>query len=335
MNSCGSIDVHAHAFSAAYVQLLEQLGAEPEVLHSTRGAFAATQDDDLQARLAVMDSGRVERQILSMSAAAPYFHDLAAAQRAARFINDEHAELCRRYPDRFSFFAVLPMPHADAALAEIERAVSDLHAVGVTFTTQILGRALSDPAFADVFAELDRRAMVVFLHPPGMACGSPIIRESGLAWSLGSPIEDAVCAMQLMQAGFPRRYPRLKVILPHLGGFLAFLRFRVSRNPERAFPGEAAPSEQMRKFWYDSANGEPAALRASVECYGVDRIVFGTDYPYWTPGTGYEEAVSYVEQAGLSEQDVAAIRYENAKQLFGTALPFGASPPPTEKSTLR
>jgi predicted TIM-barrel fold metal-dependent hydrolase len=312
-----SIDVHAHAYSASYVQLLGQLGASADAMHSTRGV-----NDDVNARLEAMDAGRVQRQVLSMSAATPYFDDVAAAQRAARFINDEHAELCRRYPERFSFFAVLPMPNVDAALAELERAVTDLGAVGVTFTTQILGRALSDPAFADVFAELDRRAMVVFLHPPGNTCESPIIRESGLGWSLGAPIEDAVCAMQLMRAGFPRRYPHMKVILPHLGGFLAFVRYRVSRNPADAFPGEDAPSVQMRKFWYDTANGEPAALRASMECYGVDKLLFGTDYPYWLPGTGYEQAVSYVETSGLNEADVAAIRYENARKLFGNAL-FG------------
>src|ERR1700678_1154270 len=92
---------------------------------------------------------------------------------------------------RFSFFATLPLPHVDAALSELERA-RELGAVGVTFSTSVLGRPLTDAACAEVFAELDRRAAIVFLHPPGLACASPLIRESGLAWSLGAPIEDAV-----------------------------------------------------------------------------------------------------------------------------------------------
>ncbi|MGA2394711.1 MAG: amidohydrolase family protein, partial [Candidatus Lustribacter sp.] len=169
----GCIDVHAHAFSADYVRLLEELGAKSEVMHTTRGVFS----DGHQKRLEVMDYGGVERQVLSMSAATPYFDDVTSAVRAARFINDEHAGMCRRYPQRFSFFCVLPMPHADASLAEFTRCVDDLGAAGVTFTTQIGDRPLTDPAFAEIFAELDRREQVVFLHPPGLGCASPIIRD--------------------------------------------------------------------------------------------------------------------------------------------------------------
>ena len=320
MSAHGGIDVHAHAFSGEYVALLDRLGAVSEVMHTTQGVFSDSQRDDVERRLAIMDLGNVERQVLSMSAATPYFENVASAQEAARFINDEHAEMCRRFPDRFSFFCVLPMPHIDASLAEAERAFTELGAVGVTFTTHVLGRALSDRAFAAIFAELDRRGAVVFIHPVGMACGSSIIADSNLSWTIGAPIEDAVCALQLMQADFPRRYPQLKVILPHLGGFLAFLRYRLGRSTDRWMPGAEAPAEQMRKFWYDTSNGEPAALRASVECYGVDKLLLGTDYPYWLPGTGYEHSVDYFEHIGLSGADVAAIRRENARRLFGKLL---------------
>lgn len=309
------IDVHAHAFSAPYVDLLERLGAHRDVIAPARMVVAATPDDDLRDRLAHMDEGGVERAILSMSAATPYFDEAAPAIGAARFLNDEHAGRCRDHPARFSFFATLPMPHVDAALAELARAVDELGAVGVTFTTSIQGRPLTDPAFAPVFAELDRRAAVVFLHPPGLACASPLIRESGLAWSLGAPIEDAVCALQLMQAGFPRRYPHLKIILPHLGGFLPFLRYRLDRGADRKFPGDDPPSVQMRKFWYDTANGEPEALTHAVHAYGIDRILWGSDYPYWREES-YQRAVDYLALTGLPEHDLDAIRYGNAAQLI-------------------
>jgi predicted TIM-barrel fold metal-dependent hydrolase len=317
MSAPGGIDVHAHAFSGGYVALLARLGAVSEVMHTTQGVFSDSQRDDVEQRLAVMDLGNVERQVLSMSAATPYFENVSSAKEAARFINDEHAEMCRAFPDRFSFFCVLPMPHIDASLAEAERAFTELGAAGVTFTTHVLGRALSDPSFAAIFAELDRRSAVAFIHPVGTACGSPIIAESNLSWTIGAPIEDAVCALQLMQADFPRRYPRLKVILPHLGGFLAFLRYRLGRSTHRWMPGAEDPATQMRKFWYDTSNGEPAALRASIECYGIDKLLLGTDYPYWMPGTGYEHSVDYFEHIDLSKTDVAAIRRENACRLFG------------------
>jgi aminocarboxymuconate-semialdehyde decarboxylase len=309
------IDVHAHAFSAAYVDLLEQLGARDEVLAPARMVVAGAPELALRERLALMDESGVERQILSMSAATPYFDDAASAVRAARFLNDEHAATCRAHPARFAFFATLPLPHVDAALAELARACDELGAVGATFTTSILGRPLADPGFAPVLAELERRAAVVFLHPPGLACASELIRASGLAWSLGAPVEDALCALQLMQADVPGRYPRLKIILPHLGGFLPFLRYRLDRGAERRFPPDAPPSAQMRRFWYDTANGEPDALRHAALAYGVDRLVWGSDYPYWT-GDSYRRAVEYVALAGFTDVELAGIRRENAGPLF-------------------
>ena len=316
MNEHNHIDVHVHSLSKKYVDLLQELGAEHEVTRWAREIVAHAEEEGVQRRLDVMDRSRVERQILSMSAATPYFDDAEAGIRAARFINDEHAELCRRYPDRFSFFATLPMPHVDACLAELDRAIRDLGAVGVTFTTSIRGRSLAEPAFEEVFAELDRRATVVFLHPPGFSCFSPMIKEH--QWTLGAPIEDAVCAMQLMRAGFPRRYPQLKIILPHLGGFLAFLRYRTSRNADLEMPTEDKPSVQMRKFWYDTASGEPEALRIAATCYGADKLLFGSDYPYWD--RDYDVTWQYLEKAGLHPDELAAVRSENARALFGEKL---------------
>jgi len=308
--------VHAHAFSRAYVDLLESLGADPRTLHDARTVVTDAPDNGLAARLDVMDSSLVERQMLSMSAVSPYLGDRPAAVRAAQFINDEHAEVCRMHPTRFGFFATLPMPHVDAALDEIRRAYDDLHAVGVTFTTSIQARSLADPAFEAVCAELDRRAAVVFFHPPGFACESRLIAEGGLTWSLGAPIEDAVCAMQLVRAGFVQRYPRMKIVIPHLGGFLPFVRYRIDRGGERRVPATDPPSVQLRKFWYDSANGEPDSLRHAVKAFGADRILFGSDYPYWT-NASYDHAVHYLELAGLETHDVTAIQHENARALFG------------------
>jgi predicted TIM-barrel fold metal-dependent hydrolase len=310
------IDVHVHSASKQYVDLLAQLGAESEVTRWAREMIAQADEAGLQRRLDVMNRSQVERQILSMSAATPYFDDVESSIRAARFINDEHAELCRRYPDRFSFFATLPMPHVDACLIELDRAMHDLGAVGVTFTTHIRGRSLAEPAFEELFAELDRRGSVVFLHPPGFSCYSPMIQE--VQWTLGAPIEDAVCAMQLMRAGFPRRYPQLKIILPHLGGFLAFLRYRTSRNADINMPAEDKPSLQMRKFWYDTASGEPEALRIAAACYGADKLLFGSDYPYWD--RDYDVTWQFLEQAGLSPSELAGVRSENARALFGEKL---------------
>jgi predicted TIM-barrel fold metal-dependent hydrolase len=124
--------------------------------------------------------------------------------------------------------------------------------------------------------------------------------------------------MQLMRAGFPRRYPQLKIILPHLGGFLAFLRYRTTRHAHRNMPTEEAPATQMRKFWYDTANGEPEALRIAAACYGADKLLYGSDYPYWDED--YDVTWQYLEKAGLSESELAAVRSGNARALFGALV---------------
>jgi aminocarboxymuconate-semialdehyde decarboxylase len=309
------IDVHAHYFDPGYVDLLERCGADERVVFDARAVVTLPENLDLGARIGIMDGSGVERQVLSMSAVSPYLADRAAAVDAARCINDLHATARRAHPERFGFFAALPMPHVAAALDEIGRAFGDLHADGVTFTTSINGRSLADPEFEPVFAELDRRAAVVFLHPPGFACESRPIAESGLTWWLGAPVEDAVCALQLLKAGFPLRYPRLKIILPHLGGFLPFLRYRIDKSAARRLPGGDPPSLQLRKFWYDTANGEPESLLHAVHAYGADRVLFGSDFPYWL-GPSYDHAVHYLEIAGLDEAELRMIRSENARALF-------------------
>jgi aminocarboxymuconate-semialdehyde decarboxylase len=119
-----------------------------------------------------------------------------------------------------------------------------------------------------------------------------------------------------MQADFPHRYPNVKIILPHLAGFLAHLRFRFDRSPELLGPGGDKPSAQMRKFWYDSSNGEPESLKHAVSAFGIDRILLGTDYPYWI-GPDYDHSVTYPTLAGLDDGEIAAIQYGNARSLLG------------------
>jgi 6-methylsalicylate decarboxylase len=307
--------VHAHYFDRAYVDLLESLGVDARIIPDARRALSAAPDNGIAERLDVMDRSGVERQMLSMSAVTPYLDDAAAAVRGAQFLNDRHAELQRSHPGRFGFFATLPMPHVDECLAEIRRACDDLNAAGVTFTTSIRSRSLADPAFEAVFAELERRAAVVFLHPSGFACESAMFEASGLGWTLGAPVEDALCAMQLVRAGFPARYPHLKIIVPHLGGFLPFLRYRIDKTRPQSGPGAEKASVALRKFWYDTANGEPASLRHAVDVYGAGRILFGSDYPYWADES-YDHAVRYLELAGLGESELAAIRSGNARALL-------------------
>ncbi len=271
-----------------------------------------------------MDEVGIDLQVLSTASSMPYFAGEADAVTAARLANDLYADLCRQYPQRFAAFGTVPLPHVDAALAEVERCLSGLGFLGITVGCSVAGRQLDDPAFAPFWAELDRRGAVLFLHPQGVDCG-PGTTDFGLAWLLGAPVEDTVAALRLLFAGLLDRYPRVRIIVPHLGGVLAFLVQRiddltahsVSRQPTDAqVPAiSGPPSRYYRRLWYDTVNSHPAALRCACESFGADRLL-GTDFPYLA-GPQWPPLVRYVEEAGLSPAETAAILGGNAQALLG------------------
>ena len=315
------IDVHAHYFSEEYLDLLDASGGIESTTSPGRRSLWPSPSADLDVRFAAMDRAGVRLQILSISGVAPYFANKAAAVAGARLANDQYAELVRANPSRLAAFATLPMPHVDAALTELTRALDELGALGVTLSTSALGSSLADPRFAPIFEELNRRHSVLFIHPAGVACHSPDIMSSGLQWPLGAPFEDTLCAIQLIQGGFPTKYPQLDIILPHLGGTLPMLVHRLDELSRRHVDIELNMYDAVRRFWYDTVNGFPPALRLACDAFGSDRILFGTDYPFWRE-EAHQLAATYVHEIGLSDAEKAAIFAGNATRLFGSRLPL-------------
>jgi aminocarboxymuconate-semialdehyde decarboxylase len=310
------IDVHAHYFSPEYLTLLAGYGATKDVLEPGYRLLHPTREADFAERFAAMDRAGVQKEILSVSGVTPYFTDEASAVDGARFANDLYAELVREQPDRFAAFAVLPMPHVGASLREIARTLDTLDVWGVTVTTSILGTSPADKQFDPIYAELDRRGAVVFLHPAGFACGSQLLRENGLTWPLGAPFEDTMTILEFMQAGFTQRFPNIKMIVPHLGGTLPFLMQRLDHMAQRFMPGQGLPSENARKFWYDTVNGYGPSLHLAIATFGIDRLVFGTDWPFWK-GEAHQLAADYLAASGLTAEQIAAIDSGNLAALFG------------------
>jgi aminocarboxymuconate-semialdehyde decarboxylase len=317
------IDVHAHYFSGEYLDLLDRSGGVESTTSPGRRCLWPSPNDDVAARFDAMDRAGITLQILSISGVAPYFHDRDAAIAGARLANDTYAELVRAHPGRFAAFATLPMPHVDAALDELRRALDELGAIGVTLSTSVLGKSLGDPHFTPIFEELNRRCAVLFIHPAGVACHSPDIMSSGLQWPLGAPFEDTLCAIQLIQAGFPTRYPQMRTILPHLGGTLPMLVHRLDELSRRHVSIELNMYDAVRHFYYDTVNGFPPALRLACDAFGTDRILFGTDYPFWRD-EAHQLAMTYLHEIGLDDHEKHAIFEGNARNLFGHLLPIAA-----------
>jgi len=313
------LDVHAHYFSKEYLALLERLGIDAQRLEPGHRLLHPTREADFAERFAAMDRAGVDKQILSVSGVTPYSLEERNAVEGARFANDCYAGIVRELPARFAAFGVLPMPHVVASLAEIARALDDLDLWGVTIMTSILGTSLADPAFDPIYSELDRRGAVLFIHPAGLACGSAELVATGLTWPLGAPFEDSMAILELLQTGFTQRFPRIRTIVPHLGGTLPFIIQRLDHMAQRYMPGKGVPRDEMRKFWYDTVNAYPPSLRLAIETFGIDRVVFGTDWPFWK-GDAHQLAADYLAQAGLTPEEIAAIDSGNARALFGARI---------------
>ncbi len=307
------IDVHAHYWTDTYLDMLVGLGKTDT---ATQRGIGAGDGAELTARLRLMDSAGIDLQVLSAAPQLPYSAYADRAIPAARHVNDEYAAVVAAHPDRFRAFAATPMPHVEAALAEISRAIDDLGMVGVTMNTSVLGRAITDPDFEPIFAELDTRGAVLYLHPAGNGACSPLVTDHKITWMVGAPFEDTIAAMQLITSGHLQRYPGVKIIFSHLGGALPMLTRRADdhlawESPDTPEP----PSQAVHRLWFDTVSHCHApALRCAIETFGADRILLGTDFPY-EDGEVFVRAVEYVTEVA-DPGEAHAILDANAMALF-------------------
>jgi predicted TIM-barrel fold metal-dependent hydrolase len=310
------IDVHGHYFPVEYLDRLDLYGAGRITAFMRKMNLAFAGSSGIADHLRNMDASQVDLQILSVSGMLPYFEKERDAVDAARFANDIYAGLVREFPKRFAAFACTPLPHARAAIEETRRALDDLGMVGVTAGTFVLGKSIADGAFDEWFAELNRRKAALFIHPIGGSLGSEFIESTKLVWPVGAPIEDTVCMLQFMQANFPLRFPDIKIILPHLGGFAPFLSARLDQLKDHFLSDSAVPpSVQAKYFWYDTVNANPASLRMTQQLVGTDHLLFGTDYPFWRDDA-FKLCVDYISEAGLPKDDVERIFSGNVEKLL-------------------
>lgn len=304
------VDVHAHHYPEKYVSCLSRYGKDTSHTGKAPGAGLT-----LDQRLDLLDSSGIRVQVLCVGAQQPYFAKAEEAITGAKMANDLYADVCKKYNGRYEAFAAVPLPHVDAALKETQRALDELGMVGVNLGCSVAGRPLDDKAFEPLFAELNRRSAVVFLHPQGMGCG-PLIDDYGLNFTLGAPFEDCISALRLVMAGIINQYPKMRVIVPHLGGPLPFLRMRLDGSLRGRV--DFKPSEEIKRLWYDTVNENIPSLHCAREAFGADRLLLGTDFPH-VFGDRFERCVSYIEKSDLPAEEKAAILDRNAQSLLGLA----------------
>lgn len=271
------IDTHQHPIPNYYKRALASVG----IHGSGENPWA---DWSASAQLELMDRTGIAAAVNSIASPGVYFGDLDFAVRLARECNEDSARLVADHPHRFGAFAILPLPDVGAAIREAEYALDTLKLEGVCLLTHVAGRHLGQSEEDELYAELDRRNAVVFVHPlRNQATNMP-------AYSYPSGMTELVldttrAIHNLLWNGTFGKFPNIRWIMPHGGGTVPFLVYRMSamnNNPRiaaRLRGGTVANT--LRSLYYDVAEiCAPAPLKCLMEIADPSRVVFGSDFPF-------------------------------------------------------
>ncbi len=293
---------------------------------------------DLDARFRVMDEfGADYRQIISL--ASPPIESFAEPEVAsvlAQMANDGMAEMVAHHRDRFpAFVAALPMNHPDAAMKELDRALTHLGAVGVQLYSNAAGKPLDAPEFQAIFDELAKRDRAVFLHPARAGNFTDYLAEDRskyeIWWTFGWPYETSVAMARLVFSGIFDRHPDIKIITHHMGAMIPYFEGRVgygwdqlgTRTSDEDYGAllksmKKRPLDYFKMFYADTALfGARAATECGLSFFGVDRVLFASDTPFEpTPGLYTRETIQVIDSLDISPYDREKIYYKNAQDLL-------------------
>ena len=309
---------------------LEEHYFDPEVKAHIAGGdrsggsqISARLDDVGQGRIAEMDAAGIDMQVLSHGApSVQKIADVALAVSLARGANDRLAETVRSHPDRFAAFAMLPTADPKAAADELERAVTGLGFKGAMVHGLSNGLFLDDRRFWPIFERAQALDVPLYLHPavPHPAVIDAYYRDyvekypNILRAAWGFTVETATQGIRLVLGGVFDAYPRLKIILGHLGEGLPFYLWRINMALIRDGAGPSWFRDAFCEHFWVTTSGffSDPALLCCVQEIGVDRILFSVDYPFVENAPGTE----WARRIPLCAEDRAKILSGNVKRLL-------------------
>jgi aminocarboxymuconate-semialdehyde decarboxylase len=318
------IDIHTHYLASSLVRALERRTELPRISDGPTGPQieygkgnihpVLPAMGDVELRLREMDEQRIDVAILSINIPGVDWFPVSDGPSVAREVNDELAELMKRHPDRFEALATLPMQAAEAAAEELER-VAAAGFRGAMIYSNVAGRSLDDPELRVVFDTAARLEKPVFIHPTFPLTASTVDAYA-LIPTLGFMFDTTTAAIRLVLDGLYERHPEFRLVLAHAASLLPQLAGRIDYEAERHSNGRGAlsvaPSVQLRLIYTDSVCVWPPALRSTIELVGTERVMFGSDYPFWDP----KRTLETIYGSELDEEIVTAIESENARRLF-------------------
>jgi len=297
---------------------------------------------DLDQRFRIMDHFKDYAQIICLpNPPIEVFGPPRVTKDMARLANDGMAEFVRKYPDRFpGFIASLPMNDPEGLLAEAQRAINDLGAVGVQVFTNVLGKPLTKPAtmpLFDLMAKLDRP---IWLHPARGADVPDYKSEPKshyeIWWTFGWPYESSVAMAHMVFSGLFDKHPNLKIITHHLGAMIPYFEGRLgpgwdqlgSRTSDEDYTLllkklKKRPLDYFHLFYADTAVfGSKAATICGLSFFGADRVLFASDSPFDPEkGSAYIRwTIEIIDSLDIQPSERKAIYEDNAKRLLKLKL---------------
>jgi len=315
-----TIDVHAHChFREAGALIGDEARVQLPPVNNAESAFI-----EIEKRLAAMDEQAIDMEVLSIN---PFWYgkDRELAGAIVKIQNEKLAELCASKPDRFAAFASLTLQAPDLAVQELETAVRKQGLKGAAIGDIVNSVEFSDPKFHPVWAKAEELGVPLFIHPqstPELAK-----RFAGNGWlsnTIGNPLSTTIALSHLIFEGTFDRFPGLKVIAAHGGGYLPSY---ADRSDHACLVGpkgcnaeiklKKKPTEYLKQIWFDSLIFTPEAIRHLVAQVGASQIVVGSDYPYpWQMAP-----VDHIfASTSLSDEEKADILGRTAAKLFGMTV---------------
>lgn len=316
-----TVDVHAHCYFQAALDLM---GPDAKaVLPPVKGVpeHFLQVDAQLAARLEAMDRMGIDLQVLSIN---PFWYrkDRDTAAAICRLHNQGLAELCARHPKRLAAFASLPMQFPDLAVAMLDEAVTKLGLKGAAIGGSVAGHDFCHPEYHPVLAKAQDLGAMLFVHPQSTPELAARFKGNGwLANVIGNPLDTTIALQKLIFEGVFDRFPQLKVLGAHGGGFLGSYAPRMDRScfvsPQNCNPDirlRKRPTDYIRQIYFDSLVFTPEALRHLAAEVGPGQVMIGTDHPIpWE-----DDPVGHIMATPeLADDDRLAMLGETAIRVLG------------------
>jgi aminocarboxymuconate-semialdehyde decarboxylase len=321
------IDVHTHNYTRGWLDLLRTQGGQYGLKMRPDGREEIFRGDtpvalpqpghfDYDLRIRTMDEAGIDLSIVSLTCPNVYWGGEEVSCRAARDSNDTMRAAQTAHPDRIRWFTSLPWEYPRRAVEELARTCDD-GAIGVMVLANVAGCSLNDPSFAPIWAEIDRRALPVLVHPtdpPGADLMD--MGKYDLSWSVGFMFDTTLAITRMIFDGFFDLYPNLKLIAAHGGGALPYLVGRFEKGDEVELPErrrmQCKPHDYLRHIYYDCITYDQSALNYLVSVVGAERVLFGTDWPHQV----YDIKGAFAHTATFPAAQRDAMRGANAPRIF-------------------